>query len=81
VIFQRMYEAGRWPIGIYPGWLHWSLILVVPAAFATTVPAEALAGHLTPQTLLGALTLAAILLLVSRAYWRHGLQQYSGASA
>jgi len=81
VIFQRMYEAGRWTIGIYPGWLRWSLTFLVLVAFAATVPAEALAGHLTPQTSLGALTLAAILLLASRAFWRHGLQQYSRASA
>lgn len=76
-----MYEAGHWPIGIYPGWLRWSLTFLVPVAFATTVPAEALAGRLTPQTLLGALALAATLLIVSRAFWRRGLQQYSGASA
>ncbi len=81
VIFQSMYEAGRWPIGIYPGWLRWSLTFLVPVAFATTVPAEALAGRLTPQTLLGTLALAATLLIVSRAFWRRGLQQYSGASA
>lgn len=81
VIFQSMYEAGRWPIGIYPGWLRWSLIFLVPVAFATTVPAEALAGRLTSQTLLGVLALATSLLIISRMFWRRGLQQYSGASA
>lgn len=81
VIFQSMYEAGRWPVGIYPDWLRWSLTFIVPVAFATTVPAEALAGRLTPQTLLGALALAVLLLVVSRLFWRRGLRQYSGASA
>ena len=81
VIFQSMYEAGRWPVGIYPGWLRWSLTFLVPVAFATTVPAEALAGRLTTQTLLGAIALAVALLVVSRAFWRRGLRQYSGASA
>ena len=76
-----MYEAGRWPVGIYPGWLRWSLTFLVPVAFATTVPAEALAGRLTTQTLLGAIALAVALLVVSRAFWRRGLRQYSGASA
>jgi viologen exporter family transport system permease protein len=81
VIFQSMYEAGRWPISLYPGWLRFALTFVVPVAFATTVPAEALTGRLTPPTLLGALALAAVLAALSRIFWRIGLQHYSGASA
>jgi ABC-2 type transport system permease protein len=61
VVFQSMYEAGRWPVSIYPQWLRWSLTVVVPVAFATTVPAQALAGRLTWQALLGAVTLAVTL--------------------
>jgi ABC-2 type transport system permease protein len=81
VIFQSMYEAGRWPISLYPGWLRFGLTFLVPVAFATTVPAEALTGRLDPGTLAGALALAAALLAVSRLFWRAGLRRYSGASA
>ena len=45
VIFQSMYEAGRWPISLYPGWLRYGLTFIIPVAFATTIPAEALTGH------------------------------------
>jgi ABC-2 type transport system permease protein len=76
-----MYEAGRWPVGIYPGWLRLSLTFLVPVAFATTVPAEALSGRLTITTLLSALALALALLIASRLIWRTGLRHYSGASA
>ena len=41
-----MYEAGRWPIGIYPPWLRAILTFVVPVGFAITVPAEGLVGRL-----------------------------------
>jgi ABC-2 type transport system permease protein len=41
VIFQSMYEAGRWPVSLYPGWLRYGLTFIIPVAFATTVPAEA----------------------------------------
>jgi ABC-2 type transport system permease protein len=51
VIFQSLYEAGRYPVGLYPGWLKAVLTFVVPVAFATTVPAEALAGRLTVEGL------------------------------
>jgi ABC-2 type transport system permease protein len=80
-IFQSMYEAGRWPVSLYPGWLRFALTFVVPVAFATTVPAEALTGRLTGPTLLGAGALAVAMFVASRAFWRLGLRQYSGASA
>lgn len=81
VIFQSMYEAGRWPISLYPGWLRFALTFVVPVAFATTVPAEALTGRLTGTTLVGAVATAIVLSVLSRLFWRIGLRQYSGASA
>ena len=81
VIFQSMYEAGRWPISLYPGWLRFGLTFLVPVAFATTVPAEALTGRLDTPTLLGALALAGALLVASRLFWRIGVRHYSGASA
>jgi ABC-2 type transport system permease protein len=81
MIFWSMYTAGRWPVGIYPTWLRWTLTLVVPVAFAVTVPAEAVAGRLDLPTLLGALSLAAAILVVSRAFFKLGLRHYSGASA
>jgi viologen exporter family transport system permease protein len=81
VIFQSMYEAGRWPISLYPNWLRFGLTFIVPVAFAVTVPAEALTGRLGPSTLLGALGLAALLFALARLVWRLGLRRYSGASA
>jgi ABC-2 type transport system permease protein len=81
VIFQSMYEAGRWPVSLYPGWLRYGLTFVVPVAFAITVPAEALIGHLSWQTLLGAIVLAVVLFGASRVFWLAGLRRYSGASA
>ncbi len=80
-IFQSMYQAGRWPVSLYPGWLRFGLTFIVPVAFATTVPAEALTGRLDLETLLGAVALAAALFLGSRWFWRLGLHQYSGTSA
>ncbi|MDQ4076130.1 MAG: ABC-2 family transporter protein [Chloroflexota bacterium] len=80
-LFQGMYRAGQWPVGIYPGWLRTTLTFLVPVAFAVTVPSEALTGRLTPWTLLGAAALAGLLMLLSRWWWKIGLRSYSGASA
>ncbi len=81
VIFQSMYEAGRWPISLYPGWLRAILTFLVPVALATPVPAQALAGRLGWQTLAGAWALAAAFAAGSRLLWKAGLRRYSGASA
>ena len=80
-IFQSMYEAGRWPIGIYPPWLRTTLTFLVPIGFAITVPTEGLVGRLTSPNLLGAIALAIALPVVARVFWRIGVRHYSGASA
>ncbi len=80
-IFQSMYEAGRWPIGIYPPWLRYVLTFLVPVGFAITVPTEGLVGRLTSPTLVGAIALAIALPLIARAFWKFGVRHYSGASA
>ena len=81
MIFISMYDAARWPITIYPGWLKAALTFLVPVAFAVTVPSEALVGRLTTDLLAGSLALAATLLVGSRQFWKAGLKRYSGASA
>jgi ABC-2 type transport system permease protein len=80
-IFQSMYQAGRWPVSLYPGWLRFALTFIVPVAFAVSVPAEALTGRLSGTTLLGAFGLAILITAISRLIWRLGLRHYSGASA
>jgi ABC-2 type transport system permease protein len=80
-LFQGLYAAGRWPVGIYPNWLRLGLTFIVPVAFAVTVPAEALVGRLTAGTLLGALGLTVLLVVTARLFWRLGVRSYSGASA
>ena len=81
MIFQSMYEAGRWPVSLYPGWLRFALTFIVPVAFATTVPAEALTGRMNEVTLAGAIVMALVLSVISRVFWRLGLQHYTGTSA
>ena len=81
VIFGDMYQAARWPIGIYPQWLRFILTFVVPVAIAITVPAEAVVGRLTGARVALALGVALFALAASRFIWGRGLKRYSGASA
>jgi ABC-2 type transport system permease protein len=80
-LFQGIYQAGRWPVGIYPEWLRTGLTFLVPVAFAVTVPAEALTNRLDALTLLLTAIVAFVFLMVSRWFFRKGLRNYTGASA
>ena len=80
-LFEGLYQSGRWPVTIYPGWLRVSLTFLVPIAFAVTVPAEALTSRLTLETFALAAGFAGLLVLITRWFFRFGLRNYSGASA
>ncbi len=80
-LFDGVFATGRWPVGIYPGWLRYSVTFLVPIAFAVTVPAEALTQRLGWQTLVFAVVFATALFAGTRWFWRYGLRSYSGASA
>ena len=80
-LFEGVYQTGRWPVGVYPGWLRYTVTFLVPIAFAVTVPAEAVTSRLEPSTLLLSLGFAIALFAATRWFWRYGLRHYSGASA
>ena len=77
--FEGVFQAGRWPVGIYPSWLRVSLTFLVPIAFAVTVPAEALTGRLDAGTVALATLIAIALVVSTRWLFRRGLRTYSGA--
>lgn len=80
-LFDGVFQTGRFPVGIYPGWLRFSVTFLVPIAFAITVPAEALTSRLDWQTLALAASFATVLFAFTRWFWRFGLRSYTGASA
>lgn len=80
-LFEGVFQTGRWPIGIYPGWLRYSMTYLVPIGFAVTVPAQALTDRLSWGTVAVALGFAVALTALTRWFWRFGLRRYSGASA
>jgi ABC-2 type transport system permease protein len=80
-LFDGIFATGRFPVGIYPGWLRYSVTFLVPIGFAVTVPAEAVTSRLGWPTLVLALVFAVVLFAFTRWFWRFGLRNYTGASA
>ena len=80
-LWEGVFQTGRWPIGIYPGWLRYSMTYLIPIGFAVTVPAQALTDRLRWTTVGIAIGFAVALAAFTRWFWRFGLRRYSGASA
>jgi ABC-2 type transport system permease protein len=80
-LFDGLYRAGTYPVGIYPRAMRIGLTFVVPLAFAITVPAEAFTGRASTATIGASFAAAIVLAVVSRLVWRAGLRRYDGASS
>ncbi len=76
-----IFEAGRWPVTVYPLWLRGGLTFVIPLAFAITVPAETISGRIDWGWLLVAVGVTGLMFVITRLVWRWGIRNYSGASA
>jgi ABC-2 type transport system permease protein len=74
-------EAGRFPVNFYSGWVRTALTVVVPVAFFTTFPAQALLGSLEWPWAVASLLLAGVSFAVASWFWRFALRSYTGASA
>lgn len=80
-VLRNVLVAGRYPISAYPAGVRSLLTLVLPVAFLTTVPAEALLGRARADALPLALLVALGLFTASRLFWRHALRFYTSASS
>lgn len=80
-LFESIYQAGRWPVSIYPDWMRLGLTFLVPISFALTVPAEALTGRLTATSVAVELVAAVAFVVLGRRFFIAALRHYTGASA
>ena len=73
--------AGRYPVSAYPPALRLVFVFVLPVAFMTTVPSQALLGQGSWPWAAGSLLMAVGSLLASRWFWRFALRHYTSASS
>lgn len=80
-VLRAALTAGRYPISAYPLGLRSLLTLVLPVAFLTTVPAEAILGRASLEAGAASLLMASICLALCRGFWRYALRFYTSASS
>ena len=80
-VLRGLLEAGRYPMVAYPAIYRFFFTFVVPVAFLTTVPAQAMLDRSELTWILGAAVLAIALFLFSIFFWRFALRFYTSASS
>ncbi len=80
-VLRNLLEAGRYPAQAYPVGFRIVFTLIVPVAFLTTVPAEAMLGRARWPWLGGAVLLAIVTMVGARLFWRFALRYYTSASS
>ena len=81
MVLRGLLEAGRFPMVAYPTAYRFFFTFVVPVAFLTTVPAEAMLGRVQVGWIVGAAVLALGLLLSSHFFWQFALRFYTSTSS
>ncbi|MGL5939734.1 MAG: ABC transporter permease [Waterburya sp.] len=80
-VLRGLLEAGRYPMAAYPVVYRLFFTFVVPVAFLTTVPAQAMLNRSEINWILGATFLACLLFGFSVLFWRFALRFYTSASS
>ena len=80
-VLRAALSSGRYPISAYPAVVRKLFTMVLPVAFLTTVPAEAILDRLSLPWLLVSLGVAIGFLTLSRSFWRFALRFYTSASS
>ena len=80
-VLRNLLAVGRYPVSAYPPALRLLFTTLLPIAFLTTVPAEAILGQARPLWMLAGMALALLALLGSRLIWRFALRHYTSASS
>ena len=80
-VLRGLLEAGRYPMVAYPAVYRFFFTFIVPVAFLTTVPAQAMLDRSELTWIFGAAILAGILFSFSLFFWRFALRFYTSASS
>jgi ABC-2 type transport system permease protein len=80
-VLRGLLEAGRFPMVAYPAIYRFFFTFIVPVAFLTTVPSEALLHRVEWGWIIGSGILAIALLSFSNLFWRFALRFYTSASS
>jgi ABC-2 type transport system permease protein len=82
MIPHTLLQATRYPLSIYPGWLQYGLLVVLPYGAFNFLPASFLFGkEITPWVAIAAPLAALFFLWEARFAWRWGINKYESTGS
>lgn len=81
LVYRDLETMGRFPVDIYKEPLRQVLTFVVPVGLMFTVPAKALLGLLSWQTIVLSFIIGIISVYLSFKFWDYALKKYTSASS
>ena len=81
-IAHTLLQASRYPLGIYPSWVHYGLLVLVPYGMFNYLPANWVFGKMLSPACAFATPLAALACAwLSERIWNWGLRQYQSTGS
>ncbi len=80
-IWWQFYRLGMRPDALYPPWLRYIVLTVIPVGFLASVPARLILGSNEWGFIVAAIGLGAFMVWVSTRFWAFALKRYSSASS
>ncbi len=82
MIPHTLLQASRYPLGIYPGWVHYGLLVLLPYGAFNYLPAGWVFGKMvSPGCVLAAPLVAVFSAALAQAAWDWGLKQYQSTGS
>ncbi|HEV8638088.1 MAG TPA: ABC-2 family transporter protein [Chloroflexota bacterium] len=81
VLYDALWQLGRYPVEIHRQPLRFVVTYVLPVAFVATLPAAALTREVSPLTLALGVAAAAVMAAAANLVWRAGLRRYTSATS
>jgi ABC-2 type transport system permease protein len=79
--FYDILQAGRYPVVFFPVAVRAILTFVIPLAFATTFPAQAITGGISWWIVLATVAFTLVAVILVRTFWNYAVRRYSSASS
>lgn len=80
-IWYQFYRMGSRPNSIYPVWLRYILLSIVPVGFIVSIPAEVILHQERAWKVIPMVLVTSLFLFLTSAFWRWALKHYSSASS
>ncbi|MEQ1907063.1 MAG: ABC-2 family transporter protein [Pirellulaceae bacterium] len=80
-VWFQIYKLGTRPDSLYPRWLRYTILTIVPVAFVASVPSRVVLGLDGVEFLGASLAIAVIFLYLTNRLWKYTLRFYTSASS